>query len=78
MCHLFAAIPPITAFEKNGLKIVFAFEKPDPQSAGVTIALTATNSNMTQIDSFIFQAAVPKVCNIHILLVTNIYMDYII
>ena len=75
MCHLFPAIPPITAFEKSGLKIVFAFEKPDPQSAGVTIALTATNSNMTQIDSFIFQAAVPKVYNIHISLVN---MDYII
>ncbi|KAI0235164.1 AP-1 complex subunit gamma-1 [Lamellibrachia satsuma] len=51
---------PVTAFEKSGLKIVFAFEKPDPQSPELTITLTATNSNMVQLESFIFQAAVPK------------------
>jgi len=55
------AFPPVTAFEKSGLKIVFAFEKPDPQSPQLTITLTATNSNMAQLDSFVFQAAVPKV-----------------
>lgn len=56
--------PPITAFEKNGLKITFAFEKvPGNPSNVVSIMVTATNSLAFPMTDFVFQAAVPKVCN---------------
>lgn len=51
----------ITAVEKNGLKIVFKFEKNKDKTAPVTIHLEATNQNSSNISDFLFQAAVPKV-----------------
>lgn len=51
----------ITALEKNGLKIVFNFEKNADPSSPITIHLEATNQNSTNISEFLFQAAVPKV-----------------
>ena len=55
------ALNTVTAVEKNGLKIVFNFEKnPDPDSP-ITIHLEATNQNSSNISEFLFQAAVPKV-----------------
>lgn len=56
-------IPSITAFENNGLKINFAFEKvPGNPSNVVSIMVTATNSLAFPMTDFVFQAAVPKVC----------------
>ena len=55
-------IPNITAFEKNGLKVVFGFERDIINTTTVAITLTATNSTPVTINDFVFQAAVPKVC----------------
>jgi hypothetical protein len=55
-------IPDITAFEKNGLTIIFSFQRPNPTDpTSVSVTLKAYNSNMAAISEFIFQAAVPKV-----------------
>lgn len=58
---LFLGIPPITAFEKNGLKIVFEFDKPPDNPHMIIINLIATNHSLAPIQDFLFQAAVPKV-----------------
>ena len=59
---LLIGFPPITAFENNGLKINFAFEKvPGNPSNVVSIMVTATNSLAIPMTDFVFQAAVPKV-----------------
>lgn len=55
------AIPSIVAFEKNGLKIVFHFERDPVTSSTVKITLNAVNSCSTAMTDFLFQAAVPKV-----------------
>lgn len=56
-----AAIPSLVAFEKNGLKVEFTFDRQEGQPV-TNITLTATNSNPTPLNDFVFQAAVPKVC----------------
>ena len=53
-----SSIPPLTIFNKNGLQIVFNFEK---QEKILFIHLRATNSTSTPITNFVFKAAVPKV-----------------
>jgi len=55
-----SVLSTITAVEKNGLKIVFNFEKNQDQTAPITIHLEATNQNSSNISDFLFQAAVPK------------------
>jgi len=52
------AIPPITAYDKGGLKIEFNFTRDD--QGVLTITLSATNSNPSPLTNFVFQAAVPK------------------
>ena len=60
---LLVGFPSITAFENNGLKINFGFEKvPGNPSNVVSIMMTATNSLAVPMTDFVFQAAVPKVC----------------
>ena len=48
----------MTAIEKNGLRIIFTFERQDTI---LLIHLQATNSTENPITNFIFKAAVPKV-----------------
>ncbi|RWS14031.1 AP-1 complex subunit gamma-1-like protein [Dinothrombium tinctorium] len=60
-------IPSITAFDKNGLKIVFDFEKAVDVPNTVTITLTATNASDFHINDFLFQAAVPKTFQLQML-----------
>ncbi|XP_020609742.1 AP-1 complex subunit gamma-1-like [Orbicella faveolata] len=56
-----SGFPSITAFENNGLKINFGFEKvPGNPSNVVSIMMTATNSLAQPMTDFVFQAAVPK------------------
>ena len=55
-------IPSITAFEKNGLKLVFGFNRDIINPTTVAITLTTTNSTPVPMNDFVFQAAVPKVC----------------
>ena len=59
--HTHTGIPSITAFEKNGLKVDFNFERSPSNPAVTAITLTATNSTSSPMTDFIFQAAVPKV-----------------
>lgn len=55
-----ATVPMITAFEKDGLKIVFALEKV-PDSNTLTINVISTNCTLSNMTDYLFQAAVPKV-----------------
>ncbi|XP_071959011.1 AP-1 complex subunit gamma-1-like isoform X2 [Antedon mediterranea] len=54
------SIPPITAYERNGIKVEFKFEKDNSNPSVVNITLHATNTTSNLVSSFIFQAAVPK------------------
>ena len=64
-----SAIPSIVAFEKNDLKIVFHFERDPVTPSTIKITLNAINSCSTPMTDFLFQAAVPKV--IVVLLLIN-------
>lgn len=54
-------MPTLTAFEKNGLKIIFALEKLPDTSNTLSINVTATNTTLSNMTDFLFQAAIPKV-----------------
>jgi hypothetical protein len=61
VCLCFVDLPSITAYEKNGLKIVFSLERV-PESPNTTvIRMSAMNETLNPITEFLFQAAVPKV-----------------
>ena len=47
----------MTAYDKNGVKVVFTF---DDSGSSVEITATYSNSNISPLNSFLFQAAVPK------------------
>lgn len=51
----------LTAFEKNGLKIVFGLEKLPDTGNTLSINVTATNNTLSNMTDFLFQAAIPKV-----------------
>ncbi|XP_054165435.1 AP-1 complex subunit gamma-1-like isoform X2 [Oppia nitens] len=54
------SIEPIVAFEKNGLRIDFSFERTTTDPNTTIISLLATNATPYPIEDFLFQAAVPK------------------
>ena len=58
----------MTAFEKNGLKVVFTFQRtPNPMDPSlIAITLNATNSTPSPMTEFVFQCAVPKVSILYI------------
>ncbi|XP_033115729.1 AP-1 complex subunit gamma-1-like isoform X2 [Anneissia japonica] len=60
-------IPPITAYERSGIKVEFKFERDNSNPAVVNITLHATNSTPNPVSSFIFQAAVPKTFQLQLL-----------
>lgn len=60
-------IPSISAFEKNGLKLRFSFEKSLDNPQSVIILLTATNETPNPMKDFLFQAAVPKTFQLQLL-----------
>ena len=51
----------MTFWDKNGLRLVFNFEKSPGAPHVVAMQLVATNSNPFPISNFVFQVAVPKV-----------------
>uniref|UniRef100_A0A671M5S0 AP-1 complex subunit gamma-1-like n=1 Tax=Sinocyclocheilus anshuiensis TaxID=1608454 RepID=A0A671M5S0_9TELE len=63
ICFCLAGIPPMTAYNKNGLKIEFTFERANPNPNIAVITIHATNSTEADMTEFVFQAAVPKVSN---------------
>ncbi|KAF2881761.1 hypothetical protein ILUMI_24403 [Ignelater luminosus] len=60
-------VPTLTAFEKNGLKLVFSLERLPESNNTVSIHLTATNSTLSNMTDFLFQAAVPKAFQLQML-----------
>ncbi|BDA45799.1 AP-1 complex subunit gamma-1 [Coccomyxa sp. Obi] len=54
------AFPPVTVFDKDGVRIGFAFSKPPGQPATTDITATFTNSGAAPVTGFSLQAAVPK------------------
>ncbi|CAF0873299.1 unnamed protein product [Rotaria sordida] len=59
-----SSIPSMTAIDKNGLRIIFQFERQDNI---LFIHLHATNSTKIPITNFVFKAAVPKTFNLELL-----------
>uniref|UniRef100_A0A673MMT8 AP-1 complex subunit gamma n=1 Tax=Sinocyclocheilus rhinocerous TaxID=307959 RepID=A0A673MMT8_9TELE len=60
-------IPPMTAYNKNGLKIEFTFERSNPNPNIAVITIHATNSTEADMTEFVFQAAVPKTFQLQLL-----------
>jgi AP-1 complex subunit gamma-1 len=58
---MFTDLPSITAYEKNGLKIVFALERLPENPNTMVITMSAMNETLDPMSEFLFQAAVPKV-----------------
>ncbi|CAF1214755.1 unnamed protein product [Didymodactylos carnosus] len=59
-----STIPNMTVIDKNGLQVIFSFERNDPN---ITITLRASNATSSPISSFLFKAAVPKTFNLELL-----------
>ena len=53
-------MPSITAYEENGLRVDFSFDRPADNANLVVATLTATSSFGANLADFLFQAAVPK------------------
>lgn len=62
-----AAIPNMTVFDKNGLKVEFSFSRSPSNPTVTEILLTASNSTLFPITDFVFQAAVPKTFQLQML-----------
>uniref|UniRef100_A0A8C2GUU0 AP-1 complex subunit gamma n=1 Tax=Cyprinus carpio TaxID=7962 RepID=A0A8C2GUU0_CYPCA len=62
-----AVIPPMTAYNKNGLIIEFTFERSNPNPNIAVITIHATNSTEADMTEFVFQAAVPKTFQLQLL-----------
>uniref|UniRef100_A0A8B9HUS7 AP-1 complex subunit gamma n=1 Tax=Astyanax mexicanus TaxID=7994 RepID=A0A8B9HUS7_ASTMX len=61
------SIPPMTAYNKNGLKIEFTFERSNPNPNISVITIHASNSTEADMTDFVFQAAVPKTFQLQLL-----------
>ncbi|KAH8863818.1 AP-1 complex subunit gamma-1 isoform 2 [Schistosoma japonicum] len=65
-----SSVPSITIYNSNEIKIVFNFEPHPTVIEGrfniITIQLVATTTSLQPINSFEFQAAVPKSCQLQI------------
>ncbi|XP_046841939.1 LOW QUALITY PROTEIN: AP-1 complex subunit gamma-1-like, partial [Xenia sp. Carnegie-2017] len=54
-------IPSLIAYDKNGIKIDFSFQKVENNPANIVdISLNVTNAMAVPVTDFVFQAAVPK------------------
>uniref|UniRef100_A0A8C3M400 AP-1 complex subunit gamma n=1 Tax=Chrysolophus pictus TaxID=9089 RepID=A0A8C3M400_CHRPC len=64
---LSTGIPSITAYNKNGLKIDFSFERSNTNPSVTVITIQASNSTELDMTDFVFQAAVPKTFQLQLL-----------
>lgn len=55
MDGLFNSIPTLTAYDKNGLKIVFNMERPTDSPDTTVVSMVATNSTTSTFTEFLFQ-----------------------
>uniref|UniRef100_A0A8C5BLS5 AP-1 complex subunit gamma n=1 Tax=Gadus morhua TaxID=8049 RepID=A0A8C5BLS5_GADMO len=60
-------IPSMTAYNKNGLKIEFTFERATPNPNIAVITIHASNTTDADMTEFVFQAAVPKTFQLQLL-----------
>ncbi|GFG37089.1 hypothetical protein Cfor_05758 [Coptotermes formosanus] len=60
-------LPSITAYEKNGLRIVFSLERLPENPSTTVITMSAMNETLNTISEFLFQAAVPKTFQLQML-----------
>ncbi|XP_064414427.1 AP-1 complex subunit gamma-1 isoform X1 [Latimeria chalumnae] len=60
-------IPPITAYNKNGLKVEFTFERSNTNPSITVITIHASNTTEVDMADFVFQAAVPKTFQLQLL-----------
>uniref|UniRef100_A0A4W5Q2Y1 AP-1 complex subunit gamma n=1 Tax=Hucho hucho TaxID=62062 RepID=A0A4W5Q2Y1_9TELE len=67
MICTYHSIPPMTAYNKNGLKIEFTFERANPNPNIAVITIHATNTTEADMTEFVFQAAVPKTFQLQLL-----------
>ena len=51
--------PPLTAFDKDGLRVVFAFSRNAAQAGATDITATYTNSGSTTVTDFALQVHSP-------------------
>lgn len=58
--------PPLTIYEKNGIRLVFNFEKSPNAPHVVAMQLVATNANPVPVSNFVFQVAVPKTLKLQV------------
>lgn len=61
-----SSIQPLTAFEKDGLTVLFSFDGVKENNT-VTINVTASNHSLSTMTEFLFQAAVPRTFQIQML-----------
>uniref|UniRef100_A0A8C9W1C6 AP-1 complex subunit gamma n=1 Tax=Scleropages formosus TaxID=113540 RepID=A0A8C9W1C6_SCLFO len=67
LTHKLFCIPPMTAYNKNGLKIDFTFERSNSNPNVAVITIHASNSTEADMTDFVFQAAVPKTFQLQLL-----------
>uniref|UniRef100_A0A7N8Y3I6 AP-1 complex subunit gamma n=1 Tax=Mastacembelus armatus TaxID=205130 RepID=A0A7N8Y3I6_9TELE len=67
LLNYLVGIPPMTAYNKNGLKIDFTFERANPNPNIAVITIHASNSTEADMTDFVFQAAVPKTFQLQLL-----------
>ncbi|XP_011502817.1 PREDICTED: AP-1 complex subunit gamma-1 isoform X3 [Ceratosolen solmsi marchali] len=60
-------VPSMVVFDKQGLKITFKLERSLDNADLLIINMVAQNSGLSQITDFLFQAAVPKTFQLHML-----------
>ncbi|XP_043935483.1 AP-1 complex subunit gamma-1 [Protopterus annectens] len=60
-------IPTMTAYNKNGLKIDFSFERSNTNPNITVITMAAFNTTEADMTDFVFQAAVPKTFQLQLL-----------
>ena len=57
------SVEPLTAYDKNGMKIVIHFGKDTPRPDVIVMVVSSMSTNTSAVKNFTFQAAVPKVCS---------------
>lgn len=61
------SLPSMTAYEKNGLKILFQLERLPDNPNTTVITMSATNDTLNPMSEFLFQVAVPKTFQLQML-----------
>jgi len=61
--------PPVVAYNKNDIKIVFHLGKDHPRPDVVVVAISVMSTNSVAVKAFTFQAAVPKVSRLLLLFI---------